>query len=294
MRYDYWLLRYVPNTVRGEFVNIGVLAGADGHDWALRRVFSFTRASRLGGDASLASDWLNRLSERVKPRSTMFGSFSPGEALGIEGISTYWIERQQGFLNNAVQIAAPVPVEAESAQKAADMLFDVLVLENPGKGRIRRKARIISDLQYEYLTEAHLKMNIDLRPRVKAIVGAQSGTFDFAVGQNQVRQLTQVWSFGLKDLDRVDQDVRAWSYLVGRIRDEGGRVTATAVGHTKRTLEISPDVPVRVVYERPETDTQKDHFRVAQDAWSKLGVVAFPTDQMGRVASEARRLVEAR
>lgn len=45
--YQYWLIRYVPNAVRGEFVNIGVLVGMDGKDWALRTVDSFTRASLL-------------------------------------------------------------------------------------------------------------------------------------------------------------------------------------------------------------------------------------------------------
>ena len=293
MRYDYWLLRYVPNAVRGEFVNIGVLAGADGHDWALRRIFSYSRASRLGGDASLAGHWLDRLSERVQPKRSpsLFGYEDSGDVPGLRGMSTYWIERQQSLLNNAVQIGPAVPVEAESAQKAADMLFDVLVEQGLGATRIRRKTRIISDLQFEYLTEAHLKLNVNLRPRIKATVGPQSGTFDFAIGQNRVRQLTQVWSFGVKDLDRVDQEVRAWSYLVGRIRDEGGQ--AFSPGRVKRSLDISRDVPVRVVYERPETQSQREHFRVAQDAWSKLDVAAFAWEDIGQVANEARQLVAA-
>jgi hypothetical protein len=119
--YDYWLIRYVPDTIRGEHVNIGVLVGGD-DDWALRRVTSFARASLLGGNASLTQPWLTHLAGALATHNALTrakcGQFTPA---GIELIRTQ--------MNNTIQLSARMPVLGTSAASAADLLFELLVAE---------------------------------------------------------------------------------------------------------------------------------------------------------------------
>ncbi len=45
MRYVYSLVRFVPDPARGEFVNVGAIAGSeDGAEWQIRQVENTVRA----------------------------------------------------------------------------------------------------------------------------------------------------------------------------------------------------------------------------------------------------------
>ena len=54
MRYMYSVIRFVPDPIRGEFVNVGVLAGSDeSSEWDLRMVESLKRAGDVDSDAQV-------------------------------------------------------------------------------------------------------------------------------------------------------------------------------------------------------------------------------------------------
>jgi len=50
----YSLIRYVPDPARGEFVNVGAIAGSeDAGDWQVRQLQNPARARALGGRLTL-------------------------------------------------------------------------------------------------------------------------------------------------------------------------------------------------------------------------------------------------
>ena len=47
-KYAYALLRFVPDPIKGEFVNIGIIAGSDEEDrWEIRTIDRAGRATQL-------------------------------------------------------------------------------------------------------------------------------------------------------------------------------------------------------------------------------------------------------
>lgn len=289
MQYRYWLIRYVPDAARGEFVNVGIVVGNDRADWALRRVHSLRRASRLGGNASTLEPWLTRIERLITDHQNppLFGS------LVERPLSSGWMGHLSGRLNNAIQISDATPIEADSAEEAASFLFPFLVAETSARPAARTRARLISDLRDHYLFDANLMSGQGLLQRPRARVGRQRGRFDFAVLSDEVNQLSQVWSFDVKDTDRLEQEIQSWSFLVERLRNDGGELFAKG-DNGLISDAIGPAVPISVVYQEPRgavSAERSDVYLAAREAWNLLSVTAVPSDQLNRVAENARDLI---
>src|SRR5918994_1994334 len=58
VRYLYSVIRFVPDPIRGEFVNVGILAGSDeSSEWELRTVENLRRARSLDEKGLLGLVW---------------------------------------------------------------------------------------------------------------------------------------------------------------------------------------------------------------------------------------------
>jgi hypothetical protein len=287
--YTYWLLRYVPDSIRGEMVNIGVLVGRDGGDWSLRRVRSYRRANRLGGDASRVDPWLTALEYEI--RSIMNSELELFRDSSQEPLSSARIHRMRLRLNNSIQIGEPAAVQGETAAETAGFLFDFLVSESAIPQRSTTRRRLVGQLRDQYEQIAQLDVGSTLRSRPQARVGRQRGRFDFAVVNNEVQQLSQVWSFDLADTDRLEQEIHAWSFLVTRLRNDGGHLGGPKAHPTELLpFGISTDVAISAVVQVPSERRVSDRFDVflaAQDAWRDLDIEVVPSTEMGRVAREA-------
>jgi len=284
MRYSYWLLRYVPDTVRGEMVNVGVLVGRDGGDWALRRVRSFRRANRLGGDAASLAPWLQAVEREIEDYS-----HPPLEAFVDKRSHPFTearVRRLRARLNNSLQISDPVVVEGKSASSSAAFLFDFLVSEAAITPRSMTRRNLVSALREQYDSVALSDVGRSLRTSPRAHVGRQRGRFDFAVLEDDVAQLSQVWSFDLTDMDKLEQDIHAWSFLVTKLRNDGGYLSEAPQGPT---VVIDSAVPISAVYQLPSSrrSAQQDVFLAAQEAWQALDVDLVPSAELDRVAHSA-------
>jgi hypothetical protein len=292
--YQYWLLRYVPDTIRGEFVNIGVIVGRDGGDWALEHVRSFARASRLGGDASQSRQWLEELRFMIA-RANGTDTFAETSLLSAHRsshlmeypMSANIIDHMSARLNNAVQLSEARPVHTDNAGQTARQLYELLVLESPHIARTRARTQIIRQIGTEFSQIPGLDER-EIRKNSRAHIGRQTQKFDFALGADRVRQMTQVLSFTRKNLDDVNQEVMAWSHAVSRLRNKGGELE---IGATGRTLQILPDVPIRVVHDEPKNTKQRDQLEIARESWQDLGVQDYTPDNIHRLAVEVQRLV---
>ncbi|GAA1592197.1 hypothetical protein GCM10009804_55640 [Kribbella hippodromi] len=289
MGYSYWLLRYVPDSARGEFVNVGLIVGSDeASDWAVRTVPSLARASRLGGDARVVQDWLDRIRLAVAPESL---HVRRNQHESLPRLSLAWLDRIRRHLNNTLQISSPLPLRAASAESAADLLYDQLIVSSEGQVRSSERDSAVRELRDAFYTAGELSPR-EVQRRVRLQVGRQHARFEFAIGEQRIAQLSQVWSFNRRSLDGLTQDIQASSYAIKRLREHGG-VLLNPGRTNQRPIDLIPDVAIRVLYVPPSSAVQREVFADAEDAWADLGVVPFPLGQAEHLAEEAAHLLRA-
>lgn len=261
MRYNYWTLRYLPDPGRGEFVNIGLLVGRDGADWAVRTVQTLDRASRLGGDLNVVRDWTKHLKLMVSQDEHVLTGIVMNEHRIRE-----WI----GFHNNSVQISTPRPVVASSATQALDLMFDRLVVEPTRTTRSTSYSRAVSTLGDAY---KRIRPDVALRKRVKITAGRQTLDFDYALANDRIQELSRVWAFDLKDMDPQIEKVQAWGFRIEELRGGGGFTAG------QDQLKVTPEVPVKVLYVPPKTALQRESLELAKDAWERIDAEFLPLDR---------------
>lgn len=286
MRHDYWVVRYVPDPVRGEFVNIGVVAGA-GDDFAFRRVSSLQRASRLGGSATVTHAFLNRISESI---STTLDEMQAFMELPSDRMSRGFIEDLRIRMHNIVQISPPRPVRAQSAEDAADIAFDLMVVDQ-GPVTVHRSRTLVARRLHEAFAHDPEVMRYVAQARHARVEG-QRIDYDVAVTDDVTLQMTQAWSFDLQNLKRLETNIQAWNYLMSLVRKEGGQLVRPRAPE-RSTLRIPDDVDINVLYRPPVSREGQRLFKTAQRGWRGLRIQALEETQAEKVVQEARELVSA-
>lgn len=125
-RYVWAMIRLVPDTASGEFVNIGVLVGSDDKDdYVCKLADDLSRAEWFGGVTKLgwALEVVGDFSKTVDSMSD--GSFVPYMADGL------WADSFEGWLRvlihdhrNLVQLSEVSPGVFASAQQGACDILD--------------------------------------------------------------------------------------------------------------------------------------------------------------------------
>lgn len=284
MRYDFWVIRYVPDPVRDERVNVGVIAGA-GDDWVVRRVRNARRASRLGGSATASENFFAAVQQRIETELEPIALMTrPNHEQMSRALVNDWHVR----MNNLIQLSDARPVLAESAAEAADLAFDLMVVDDHHEIRHRSRTQVLSRLKGAFAQDEGLREH--LRSGLAARVGEQSTKIDLAVTDQEVVQLSHAWAFDLQDLDSLETNIHAWNYMMGLLRTDGGLLTPRR--QTKSAdMSIAKDVPIRVVYREPKTGDGSKKLRNALDGWRQLGVDAVEEREAGRVVDQARELI---
>ncbi len=286
--YLYWLVRYVPDVARGERVNVAVVVGRDGGDWAIRVAPDLRRASRLGGDASALRPWLERLERSIHdfehPPLDLF-------ATSDVRVSRSWLELLSHRFNNVLQVSPAAPVEATSALDGVEFLYPVLVATPAPVHRSRTRARLVTDMADLFVRTGNFEMGNTLIRRPAARIGRQRGRFDFAVVDGGVDQLSHAFAFDVRDTDALEQELQSWNFIVSRLRQDGA-----TIGTASQPMAADADVPIAVAYQEPvgRSDSRRDDvFAAALEAWAGLEIQAVPSTQLELIAQEARELVSA-
>lgn len=285
MRYDYWVVRYVPDPLRGEFVNIGVIAGRDA-DWSIRRVSNLRRASRIGGSATMAEQFLRRIEESITERFDEVQSLLPSRH--DVAFNRGRIEDLRQRMNNIVQISEPRPVLAGSAHEAVELAFELMIVDIDHEVRHRSRTRVVHRLREAFDLRPELVHHVAQHQLVA--VGAQTTPIDFAVQSRTVRQMSQVWAFDVKDTRNLQTQIRAWNYLVGLLREDGGVLKSK---HGRVGPQIPRQVDINAVFTSPNSDEGAQQLEIARQGWKRLGVDAIPSTESQSVVDEAERLVGA-
>lgn len=277
MTYFFSLLRFVPDTARGEFVNLGAIAGdSEAADWDLRLISNMKRARAIDSEGHLpgAMSFLAELQERL-----------PVEDDEETGFALEDLNVLASSMNNVIQLTRPEPIVAEDAEEALDVLWRDLVLDPEGNASHRfkntRSARGAINQAYrdEHLPGDAIKRAVDL------CAGRFADRFDFAVHNGRAVQLVKCFSFQRPNQAELVKDVKSWGWLMHELREQGGTVTPRTGG----TLEAASDLSVGSVYVPPADGANTDAYEQARAIFAEVEVEGRPyTDArpIARIAQE--------
>lgn len=285
MSFQFSLIRFVPDPARGEFVNIGAVAGSDdAREWELRLVSNLSRAKALDerGVLSRAFEFAASLEDRIAMLD------EPPGAPEDEIMSSSLLRHLSTDMQNVVQISMPAPVAADSAEAALDLVFDQLVLDAARKSfPFEKKHRAQGAVRRAYRSHAVPSAAIQERAPVRS--GVFDGVFDFAVHNGRTVQLVQCWSFQLPNQADLAEQVKAWSWLVHEIRRSGGDLVAD--GHD---AAVPQDLEIFAVAIPPRADVDSPAYAEAQAAFAEIGVTELTPDDADRIGVEAADALAAR
>jgi len=274
LSYQYWVIRYVPNLVRGEFTNIGIVCGRDGKDWAVE--FD-TRAvdnhGPLGRNLPQLQAWVRNFSGRVE-------NF---DSVQLEGdpLTTGWLERQRARQANSIQFSEPRSIVAASAAEAVSLLYPLLVERDVSRSpRGLTRASMRAGVRDLLKTSLGLVVGRDLFVQPYASVGRQRTRFDLFQQDHSAGQLAQVWTFNVVKVDSLEQDIQATNYFMTRLRHDGASLDL----HPGKAPHLIPaDTPMRVIYDPPVGGSgsaqREDIFGAALEAWDLNDVTTVSYDE---------------
>ncbi len=278
--YVSWILRYVPNALRGEFVNIGVLVGSDGGDWAVRFTDDFRRAKDLaGGTEPILGPTIKVLVRRVE--ETNQTSIRTMSIFGhpYEPLTVGHIRHLRDRWNNSLQLSAGNPAAGDSAEAIAAMLFKHYV---PDAGRQTREQRT-TRLRRRYREEIHAAITEfghgRIEERAQAKVDQSTIRFDFALLDSGLTKLTDVFSVTRQDPEIVRKDAQSMGYVFMQLRRRGGLLVPQK---SKKPLTIPSDVPISIIHDHPEDDDQYASLQLAKSIWDDVNVKALPRTDIGQ------------
>lgn len=281
MSFQFSLIRFVPDPARGEFVNIGAVAGNDdAREWELRLVSNLSRAKALDdrGVLSKAFEYAAGLEDHIAALDLLPETGRP------EPMSSEMLRRRAAEMHNLIQFSPLAPVAADSAEAALELVFDQLVLDAARKSfPFEKKHRAQGAARQAY--KAHAVPADAVRERAAVRSGVFDGTFDFAVHNGRTVQLVQCWSFQLPNQADLAEQVKAWSWLVHEVRQAGGALTTTA-----GEIEVPSELDIYAIAIPPVTGTEARAYDEAKAAFAENGVIELTpagADRVGAQAAEA-------
>lgn len=281
MSFQFSLIRFVPDPARGEFVNIGAVAGSDdAQEWELRLVSNLSRAKALDdrGVLSKAFEYAAGLEDHISALDAL-------PATGAsEPISSELIRQRSKEMHNVVQFSTPAPVAADSAEAALELVFDQLVLDEARKSfPFEKKHRAQGAARRAY--RVHDVPAGAVRERAPIRSGVFDGVFDFAVHNGRTVQLAQCWSFQLPNQTDLAEQVKAWSWLVHEVRQAGGELTTDG-----SEVEVPHDLDIFAIAIPPVSGVESSAYQEARAAFAENDVVELSpedADQVGERAAQA-------
>lgn len=284
MPFQFSLIRFVPDPGRGEFVNIGAVAGSDeAREWELRLVSNLSRAKALDdrGVLSKAFEFAASLEDNIAALEHI------PDTGQVEIISSELLRQRAVDMQNIVQISSPAPVAADSAEAALELVFDQLVLDMARKSfPFEKKHRAQGAARRAY--QAHDIPPNAIRERASVRSGVFDGSFDFAVHNGRAVQLVQCWSFQLPNQSDLAEQVKAWSWLVHEIRQVGGALVGD-----DHELEVPRELEIFAIAIPPARGMASPAYVEAQAAFDENHVAELTPDEADRVGASAAEALSA-
>ncbi|GAA4206277.1 hypothetical protein GCM10022252_68190 [Streptosporangium oxazolinicum] len=285
-RYIYSIVRCLPDPRTGEFVNVGAIAGdPNTGDWAVRRLSNTERIKKFAPAPAIdvTDRFMVRLSSEIaEARESL-------ETDNSHPFGDDWLLKLHHDHRNIVQLSPPVPIVANHAEAALDIIFGRMIIDPASQPRqvTVGKDRVVQDLRKAY-AQAQIPAHL-LRPKSEVFIGDKlHSAIDMAIANGKVAQLAQGWSFRVTGMERLLTQVKAWGFALERLRrgDEARVVDAQG-----RLSEVARDVNLQVVIATPETIQQEAAYEEAEQVFHTLGAEVHPVENVGAVSARAVDLV---
>ena len=282
---EFFLIRYVPDVVKGEFANIGVVlreAGADHRDKAVVR---FTRDwSRVRCmDAEVDLGLLEALEGEIGARLKMVGNGALGDAPGIKPV----MEILEDTLSNSVQVTEVRACLAESLPAELEQLMKMYVEPLKVKAERRRtgRAAIAGAMRTEFERAGVWGL---MRKRIAASLYTRAGDpmkIDCGYRPNGVIRMFQAVS--------LESDVEAAKGLAysapqlieGVERVESARLELTAIVEPLRAVS---EIAGSEITASGIGDEAMERYRFGVEAMERQAIRVVTLNDLARVAETAR------
>lgn len=266
---EFFLIRYVPDVVKGEFANIGVLLreAAGAATPHLRFTRDWTRVRCMDADADLGL--LEALESEIAARL-------PHTATDFKPI----LATLEDSLSNSIQITEPRACLAESVAAELDLLMKMYVEPLRVKQERRRSGRaaITTAMRTQFERAGVWAL---MRKRIAASIYTLPGDplkIDCGYRPNGVIKMFHAVSL---DTDVEAAKILAWSaprLTEGVARVEGARLELTAVVEALRTVAADDD---------PTTEAA-ERYRFGVDTMESQQIRVVTMNDLARAAETAR------
>ena len=270
---EFFLIRYVPDVVKGEFVNIGVLlreAVSKGSQPLLRFTRDWARVRCIDPDADIA------LLESLEAEIAARVDIEQAVASGIRPILTIL----QDSLSNSIQITEPRACLAESRSLELDQLMRLYVEPIKVKQtRIRTgRAAIAAAMRSEFERAGVWPL---LRKRISASMYTRPGDptkLDCGYRPNGVIRI-----FHAVSLANDVEAAKGLAYSASQLRDGVSRIESA-------TLDLAAVVePIRAVSSSEAFDDEAaDRYRFAVDTLEREQIRVLTVTGLAAAAETAR------
>ena len=272
MKFTYSVVRYVPDTARGEFVNVGVLLfNTQDGTWRFRQVSDWSRAQKFGTIGSLAS--LKSVLEDVH--------YAIHADLFSEAAADSWLSKLHSDHRNVVQFTEPSSLSAVDPDQALKIAWETFIFEHASTHRLPSKQGVHGTMRKEFLKVLDSRLRV--KEHVKLEVGSYAAKFDFAINNGRVIQLVNTWSFAVSGQENLDENVRAWAWTVGALRKDKDAIISGS------KMRVPGEIDIEVVY-LPPVGGVSEVFSMAQKVFADLNVKSVEVTSAHEVAERALAL----
>jgi hypothetical protein len=275
VKYLYSLIRFVPDPIRGEAVNLGAIVGSDAtHEWDIRLVSNRRRA--------ISIDDAKALPGVAATVATIEDQVEAADGGGASPVSERWLTTLASEYRHVLQFTPPAPMVAATPADALDLIFGHVVLDPARAERsFRTKHRALAVTRGAYAARDIPAIAIAEKALVNA--AGYSGRLDFLIHNGAALQLAQSWSFELPGQDELIEEVHAWAWVTEAMR----RGDARARLDDGRRIDIPPDVEVGVVFIPPRPEQRAPAFDEARRAFDQVRARAVDWEHADELARDA-------
>ncbi|WP_346844581.1 hypothetical protein [uncultured Rothia sp.] len=270
MLYQYWLVRYVPDSARPDTVSAGVVVGGeDPADCGAKFVPHAGSLPPIGTNREVFFRLLLQLSGEVS-------LFIQQEKLPLGGIRDLriFMERQRRQNYGIIQFDPPGQVVAPTVEEAVHLLYERLVFRENLEVKQHRVSKLRSLARSEYESFSRLKEHTVVRPTIE--IARAEEKIDLAVVSNEVLEISSAFSFRGLPSKALRDKILAWTYSMDKVRRFGGNLET----QKKKRVLIPQRVPVLALVEPPSTTSQIALFNEATTDWGSLGIEMIRPDSV--------------
>jgi len=287
MKWWFSVVRFVPDPFRGEFVNVGVIAGSDDTaEWDIRfeETGSKKRARAIDSDnhygAFLAA--LNRMEIQFERHQEALA-----EGRAQIPVSLSWLQRTQKRGKGVVQLTVPAPILADHLDEAIERALISYVHSEDSQSRpMVTKQVVIVELRRAFVQHGlPVGPNLAYRRYIQSKNHRQMT--DFVAMNGEVVQLCQAWSFQRPDPEALTTEIKSWAYSMKDLRQNGGYIGLKG----DSPLRVPKDVEIQSVYLPPDSDEGTAAFEEALHAFYDVNSFVTDVDSADEVALRTRELL---